>query len=56
MTHPWNPRRALKESYSKHTSTVLIIKMSRAEQRIKDEIRLKQVKVWSKEEIARVYG
>lgn len=54
--HPWQSRKVLKESYSKHVSGLLIIKMSRAEQKIREEIRKEQIKYWSKEEIKAQYG
>lgn len=54
--HPRQSRKALKESYSKHVSGLLIIKMGKAEQRIRDEIRKEQVYVWPQEKIKAVYG
>lgn len=49
--HPWHPRKVLKESYSKHVSGLLIIKMGKAENRIREEIKREQVTHWTPAEI-----
>lgn len=56
MRHPWNPRRPLKESYSKHASTFLIIRMGKAEKKIRAEIEREQVRHLSRQEIQEQYG
>ena len=43
MRHPWQSSKVLKESYSKHVSGLLIIKMGKAEQQIRKEIAKEQV-------------
>ena len=49
--HPWQPRKVLKESYSKHVSGLLIIKMGKAEQQIRKDIAKEQVTHWTPAEI-----
>ena len=53
--HPWSPRKVLKESYSKHVSGLLIIRMGKAEQQIRKEIAKEQVRHLSREEILQLY-
>ena len=55
MRHPWQSSKVLKESYSKHVSGLLIIRMGKAEQRIREEIRREQVRHWTPAEIKQLF-
>ena len=55
MRHPWQSSKVLKESYSKHVSGLLIIKMGKAEQQIRKEIAKEQVYHYTQAEILRLF-
>lgn len=55
-TRSWKHYPKHQESYSQHVSAVLIIKMGRAEHKIRAEIANEQIYHWSPEQIKARFG